>query len=210
MLESDGGNRAISPVVGVVLLLGILLMLVTVVSVGLAGFGDELSAEPFERVVTDESDSAEAIPPYEYDDNITAVDTEAGASTKHVVTLNITGDTVGNSLNHVTVDYTSGETDISGTAAGSNLSELYTIGIDTDNDGNIDKNAMDDVEQDDFNAENDGAKLVIELSGNYNLNANDVLVITYGEVQNPSSTGVYTADVDLNGDRVYDGTVSIQ
>lgn len=206
---SSGNNRAISPVVGVALLLGILVALVTAVSVGLLGFGSELSAEPFERVVADESDAAEAKPPYEYGDNITAVDTGAGATTSHVVTLNITGNTIGNSLNQITIDYTQEETDVSDTAAGSSLSDLRTIGIDTDKNGEIDKDAMGDVEQDDFNAENNGGKLVIELSGNYDLNADDELVIIYEEVENPPSTGTYTADINLNGDRVYDGTLSI-
>ncbi len=209
MKEVPDNNRAISPVVGIALLLSILLILVAVISVGLVGFGNKLSAEPFERVVADESDSAEAKPPYKYDDNITAVDTGAGTTTEHVVTLNITGDTIGNSLNQVTIDYTNGQTDISDTAAGNNLSALRTIGIDTDRDGAINKDAMGDVEQNDFNAENDGAKLVIELSGNYNLNENDKLVIIYGKVANPSSIGVYTADINLNGDRVYDGAISI-
>lgn len=209
MKEVPSNNRAISPVVGIALLLSILLILVAVISVGLVGFGNKLSAEPFERVVADESDSAEAKPPYKYDDNITAVDTGAGTTTEHVVTLNITGDTIGNSLNQVTIDYTNGQTDISDTAAGNNLSALRTIGIDTDRDGKLNKDAMDDVEQNDFNAENDGAKLVIELSGNYNLNENDKLVIIYEKVANPSSTGVYTADINLNGDRIYDGTISI-
>lgn len=204
-----GHDRAVSPVVGIALLLGILVLLVGVVSIGFVGFGHELSAGPFDRAVEDDPVSAEAATPYSYGDNITAVDDAAGATTRHVVTLNVTGNAVGNSLNQVTVDYRGGHTDVSDTAAGDDLTHLVAIGIDTDGDGRLDEDAMADVEPADFEAQNSGSKLVVELSGNHDLNADDQLVLVYEAVQNPSSSGTYDVDINLNGDRVYDGTLSI-
>ena len=202
-------DRGVSPVVGTVLLLVILFLLIGVISVGLLGFGADLSADPFERAVDGQPESSNTEAPYAYRDNITAVDNRTEATTEHIVTLNVTGNAVGNSLNQVTVDYTGGQTDVSETATGSDLDHLLVIGIDTSGNGQIDTDAMDDVERSDFDAEDDGSRLVIELTGNYDLNADDKLVIVYEAVTNPSATGTYAAEIDLNGDRVYNGTLSI-
>ncbi|PSQ44724.1 hypothetical protein BRD17_03120, partial [Halobacteriales archaeon SW_7_68_16] len=116
-------------------------------------------------------------PPYDIDDNITAADNAPGVTTGHIVSLNVTGDAVGNSLNQVTVDYLDGRTNVSETAAGNGLDHLRAIGIDTDKDGRMETNVTDDVETSDFESENDGSKLVIELTGNYNLAAGDELIV---------------------------------
>lgn len=202
-------DRAISPVVGTALLLGILLLLVGLISVGLLGFGTDLSTDPVDRVVEGQPESSNVEAPYSYGDNITSVDDEAGTTTEHIVTLTVTGNAVGNSLNQVTIDYTGDQTDVSETAAGSDLAHLLVIGIDTDGDGQIETDTIDDVEQSDFGAKNDGSKLVIELTGNYDLNADDKLVIVYEQVANPSAAGTHTAEINLNGDRVYNGTLSL-
>jgi hypothetical protein len=148
-------------------------------------------------------------PPYDTGENITAADNAPGVTTSHVVSLNVTGNAVGNSLNQVTIDYLSGETNVSETAAGSDIDTLRAIGIDTDGDGRIDTNVTDDVETSDFEAQNDGNKLVIELTGNYNLAAGDELMVVYDAVANPSTPGTYDVDINLNGDRVYNGSVEI-
>ena len=149
-------------------------------------------------------------PPYDTEGNITAADDAPGVTTSHVVSLNVTDDAVGNSLNQVTVDYLSGETNVCGTAGGDDLDNLRAIGLDTDGDGRIETNVMDDVEASDFEARNDGSTLVIELTGNYNLAAGDELIVVYDAVVNPSTPGTYDVDIDLNGDRVYDGSIAIE
>jgi hypothetical protein len=209
MVIPFGDDRGISPIVGIAMLIGLLMLMVAVLSVGLVGFGSELSFDPFDEVVTANSESADGGPSYTYGDNITSADDEAGTTTRHIVTLNVTGNAVGNSLNQVTIDYMSGQTNVSDTAAGSDIAHLLVVGLDTDDDGEIDVDTRDDVEQNDFSVENSGSKLVIELTGNYNLNADDKLVIVYEEVINPSSSGTYNVDINLNGDRVYDGALSI-
>lgn len=209
MMRDLSDQRAVSPVIGVALLLAIVLLLASVFSVGLYGFGNELTTSSFDRAVNKKYESSDTGAPYSYDDNITAVNNGAGETTRHIVTLNVTGNAVGNSLNEVTIEYTNEQTDVSETAPDDDLSHLLVIGIDTDNDGRIDTDAIDDVEPDDFETGDDGSKLEIELSGNYDLNADDTLVIVYEEVENPSAAGTYNVDIDLNGDRVYDGEISI-
>jgi len=148
-------------------------------------------------------------PPYDIDDNITAADNAPGVTTGHIVSLNVTGNAVGNSLNQVTVDYLDGRTNVSETAAGNGLDHLRAIGIDTDKDGRMETNVTDDVETSDFESENDGSKLVIELTGNYNLAAGDELIVVYDAVVNPSTPGSYDVGINLNGDRVYNGSIDI-
>jgi hypothetical protein len=149
-------------------------------------------------------------PPYDTEENITTADDAPGVTTSHVVSLNVTGNAVGNSLNQVTVDYLSGDTNVSETAAGDDLDNLRAMGLDTDGDGRIETNVMDDVETSDFEAQDDGSTLVIELTGNYNLAAGDELIVVYDAVVNPSTPGTYDVDIDLNGDRVYDGSIAIE
>jgi hypothetical protein len=122
----------------------------------------------------------------------------------------VTGDAVGNSLNQVTIDYEAAKTNVSAVPAGDELENLQAIGIDTDGDGRIDKTVKDDIEKSDFEANDGGSTLKIELSGNYNLGAGDYLVVVYTAVENPNTSGMYDVEVNLNGDKLYNGSLDIE
>jgi hypothetical protein len=54
----------------------------------------------------------------------------------------------------------------------------------------------------------DGSELIVEWTGNHDLDAGDKLIVVYGAVTNPDSTGDHDVAIDLNGDRVYDGAIT--
>ena len=198
------GRRAVSPLVGTLLMVALVILLASMLSVTVLGV-DLPSLATYERGIGERSDSTGA--PYDYGDNITAVDNGAGTTTKHVVTLNVTGNAVGNSLNQLTVTYDGGETVVSDSSK-EPVEDLRVTGIDEDGDGRIDDDAMGDVEDGDVTVADDGSELVVEWTGNHDLDAGDKLIVVYGAVTNPDSTGDHDGAIDLNGDRVYDGAIT--
>jgi hypothetical protein len=119
-------------------MVALVILLASMLSVTVLGV-DLPSLATYERGIGERSDSTGA--PYDYGDNITAVDNGAGTTTKHVVTLNVTGNAVGNSLNQLTVTYDGGETVVSDSSK-EPVEDLRVTGIDEDGDGRIDDDAM--------------------------------------------------------------------
>ena len=200
--------RAISPVVGIALLLGIVVILGLVVGAMTIGFAGEL-----------DSDEAEAIGEYRTGEHSTyrsklvwARNDATGATTSHVVNYTITSgsDTAGNSLNSVVIDYPAGTVDTTGL---NSRDEIVMVGIDSNQDETVDTDATNDVEccppDDGVKISNDGTTLTIELSGNYNLEAGDSLIIEYESVVNPSSGGNYSVTVEVNGEVTDSGSLDI-
>lgn len=132
---------------------------------------------------------------------IMAVEDDPGApSAEHRVEYPIpSGSNLdGDSLNSVQVRYLDDSVDL-------NLderSDVERIGIDTDGDGTIETNATDDLEQPSnggVEVTGDGTELNLDLSGNYNLNGGDTLIVVYDQVGNPHQSGVYPGSVRVNG-----------
>lgn len=197
MFESD--ERALSPAVGVVLLVAITLLM----GVSIAwSVGAELSREQAEGVTDGSLASPAGVQPVE-SEVIYPLDDSAGAVTTHVVVLPITGDNVGNSLNSVTVSYTAAN------ASGAGAGDIVLAGFDDDGDGQIETDWRGDVEDDDVGPKNDGQTFVVEVTGNYDLTDDHRLVLAVRSVENPASGGSYAVSVTVNDEQTYAGTLAI-
>jgi flagellin-like protein len=198
-------RRAIAPVIGVALLVVVTLLLASMFAVGameMVEFGME--REQVDALTGGETDGYRA-------ELIWARDDGAGATTAHVVNYTIApgSDTVGNSLNSVEIRYPDGSANVSDV---DERSDVVTVGIDRDRDGEIEVDATSDVEccppGDGVVVADDGNTLRIELSGNYGLEAGDALIVEYEAVENPGS-GDYSVTVDVNGDVTDSGTLTV-
>lgn len=148
----------------------VLLVAVLVVSVAVAGMASAASAG-----------------------SISASPDDPGATATHTTTVTIGSNTGGDSWNGFQVNYTA--SDVSNVGQG----DVTTIGIDRgDNDSGstIDVNVSDDLSS--VSGSNDGETLTIGLGGNYDLTEGDEVVVVYGNVQNPSSTGDYDVGMEVN------------
>lgn len=203
-------RRAITPLIGTVLLVVITLLLASMFAVGtteLVDFRDDR-----ERVddVTDLSSDGTRNDGYR-PELIWARDDEPGETATHVVNYTIANAsaTAGNSLNSVVIEYPDGSADVSSV---DDRVDVTTVGIDEDRDGDIDVDATDDVEccppDDGVKVSDGGNTLTIELSGNYDLEGGDALVVEFRRVKNPGS-GDYTVTVGVNGDVTDSGTLEV-
>lgn len=101
---------------------------------------------------------------------------------------------LGSSLGSIKIDYSlsSNQPDLSEITQ----SDIQKLGIDEDQDGKIETSVKSDF--DGINKQSNGI-LRIELTGNYNLDeASDVVIVQYKNVKNPSQTGTYNVQIDLN------------
>lgn len=122
-------------------------------------------------------------------------DSTAGVVTNHAVTATVDSDEDGSSLGSVYVDYSSGTsaTDVSNVDQ-SDVTEAYIVRDDDDTRENV----MDDLTG--VKKSNNGHTLKVTFGGSYSLDKNDVVHVTYDDVQNPKSAGNYQTDVTLNQD----------
>lgn len=198
-------GRGISPLVGTVFVVVITLLLVSMFAAGaieMANFGTE------RELVADLTESSGD----DYRSELVwARDDGADETTTHVVNYTVaTGSaTAGNSLNSVVVEYPDGTVDVSGV---DERSEVTTVGIDEDRDGAIDVDATGDVEccppSDGVKVSDGGNTLTIELSGNYDLEEGDSLIVEYESVDNPAA-GDHAVTVGVNGDVSDSGTLEV-
>ncbi|SDZ90194.1 flagellin N-terminal-like domain-containing protein [Haloplanus vescus] len=206
-------ERAISPIVGVALMVVITLLLASMFAVSalnLADFGTEREAV---ADLTDKNEGADAGGTESHaGELIWPVDDGSGATTTHVVNYTIASDsdTAGNSLNSVTIEYADGSVDVSDV---DERSDVTLVGIDGDRDGSVEDDATSDVEccppGDGVIVADGGNTLRIELTGNYNLAAGDALRVKYTAVTNPSA-GNHSATVTVNGEVDDTGTVEVE
>lgn len=149
-------------------------------------------------------------PPYTYNSQIKVANPEPSSTTQHVTAVNITGNAVGNSLNTLSINYVGADVNLSKTVSGSGLKQLNGVAIDKDGSGTPDVSALDDVINSTIDATDSNTTLEFEAIGNYNLEADDVLIISYSSVVNPSTLGDYTVEIDINGDIIASRTLPIQ
>lgn len=202
-------QRGIGPLAGVVLIIVITLLLASVFAVGavdMADFGTE------SELVQDLTNQDRVANDRYRSELIWARDNGADEITAHVVNYTIAtdSDTAGNSLNSVVIEYPDGSANVSDV---DERSEIVTVGIDEDQDGTIDANATGDVEccppSDGVKVSNNGHTLTIELSGNYNLDGGDSLIVEYEAVDNPVA-GDYAVTVGVNGDVSDSGMLAVE
>lgn len=172
--------RAVSPVIGVVLLVVITILLAGSMTFVFA-FGNDLEG-PDLGTPTDESPSG---PLY-------ALDEAAGATgIEHAVLAEANETMDGKQLSDIKVDYgddSADPDDVSG------FDDITEVGVDTDGDDEIETNLTDDL--DGVNT-NDNSRIRVAFDTTYVLSEGDTVIVQYEGVDNPNSSGEYEATVTL-------------
>ncbi len=176
-------DRGVSPVVGTILMVAIVILLASLLMFNASLFAGEIPGLP---EFGSSAGSGSGV--------IFALDDSPETTVQHRVEIPIPGDSNldGDSLNTVTVDYKNDTVQLrqSGTA------DVTKIGIDEDEDNEIETSSMSDL--DGVSVLDGGDELGLSLGGNHNLNGGMQVIVVYDAVQNPP-TGVYPAAVTLNG-----------
>ncbi|WP_227353884.1 hypothetical protein [Haladaptatus salinisoli] len=118
-----------------------------------------------------------------------------GATATHRVTVCASADEVGNSLSSVRVNYHA-DGSYDGSVQDVGVDDVRRVGIDTDDDGDIEVSVADDLES--VEAKNVGETLLFNFGGSYGLHAGDSVVVVFDDATNPTSAGEYTVEVDPN------------
>lgn len=194
-------GRAISPIIGVALMVILTVLLASVLATGVLPMGNDLDTGPFDRAINPWSGTR--------GDLVRVSDQSAGANdVRYRVNFNIKSgsDTIGNSLNSVVLDVTTGSPDM---FSPTGQADIEKIGIDKGSDGSIDQVITPDV--DGWNVQNGGSKLKIGFTGSaYSASAGDSIIIIFGGVTNPADPGTYDVRAQTSGDgNWHTGTIEI-
>lgn len=191
-------GRAVSPVVGVALMVAITVVLAATVLVAVPAVGDIEMPSFADGETDDESNEVQT-------ELIHAADGEPGEPDDHYVRVHIEegSDAVGNSLNGLHVTYPS-----SADASNVTGSDIERVGIDTDGDDVLETDAMVDLTG--LSTSDDGSTLDVTFNGNHDIDAGDWIVLDVSDVQNPAPAGEYDVSVDVNGDITEDGVLAVE
>lgn len=201
----DRDRRAVSPVVGVVLLVAITILLAGSMTFVFA-FGDGLeSPELATPTPEDGAAGADGTP----SGPLYAVDASAGAEgIEHAVLVEANATMDGKELSDIKVDYGDSGGDPDGA---SSFDDITEVGVDTDGDGDIEVDLHDDL--DGVNT-NDNSRIRVALDTTYELSAGDTVVVQFDGVDNPDAAGEYDATVALvahdNTEQAVDATLEIE
>lgn len=117
-----------------------------------------------------------------------------GERSNHTVTVTAAPNEAG-SIEGFEVNYSNADVDLSGVRAG----DVRTIGIDRGDNrsrAGVDVDISDDLQN--VSVGGDGGTLTFNLTGNYSLDGGDELVVSYGNVVNPSSAGNYSVGLEIS------------
>jgi len=202
-------RRGLSPVIGVLLMIVITILLASIFAVETLTFGEDLDERDgqFEGAVETMSGN-----PWsgERGDLVRVANNRAGA-TDVTYRVNFTirpgSNTIGNSLNSVYLEVTTGSPAM---FSNTELADLKRVGVDEGSDGTIDQYITDDV--DSWQIQNDGTALKIGFSGSaYTASPNDSVIVIFNGVENPSDAGEYDLRAETSGDGNWHyGTITIR
>lgn len=202
---TEGDTRAVSPVIGTVLMIVLTILLASVVSAGLLSSGGRLD-EPELGTVTATASGTPWIG--DLSGLIQPADDTAGATdVRYRVNFTIAdgSDTIGNSLNSVELRTKDSSPDMFSATSQSSLERAY---VDTDGDGDAEQDISDDV--DGWDVSNGGSSVKIDFGGEYDAQADHSIVIVFEGVNNPSTAGTYTLEAQTSGDGNWQqGTIEI-
>lgn len=193
--DAEDGGRAISPVLGTVLMVALTILLASVVSAGLISTGQTLE-EPDIQGPTETVSGNPWVG--SLSDLVTLSDNTAGATDVRYrtnFTVQSGSDTVGNSLNSVQLRMDDTSLAI---FADTGQSSLGTATVDTDGDGVGEQDISDDLNG--WEVNNGGSEVKIKFGGEYTAEAGDSVIITFDDVDNPASAGTYGLEIQTSGD----------
>lgn len=202
----DIDERAVSPTIGVVLLVAIGVTIAAGVAAVSLGLTDELDGtEPEE--VAEYPGTATATPTGETTNAVTSRNPTAGATdTRNVVRVAIPesgSNAAGSSLSGLDVAYPSGFD-----ASGLTTDDVLVVGVDEDGDGTLDSELTGDLSG--VRVTDDGQTVELTFGGNSGLNTGDTVVAELDGIDNPASAGEYDVTVEINdGEETAAGTVTI-
>lgn len=196
------GSLAVSPVLGVILMVALTVLLAPVIVVAFPEV-EGLEAN-YDRTHEYWEDQAEDMVG-NVKTTVWVPNNESGVGLQdkeNLMAFKVSedSDTAGNSLNSIEITYPSGfdASDVD------SRSDIVQVGLDQDGDGKIDsgRDATDDVEccppDDGVKISNDGKTLTIETSGNYDVKGGDNIIAKYKGVDSGAPDGNVT--VGINGD----------
>jgi FlaG/FlaF family flagellin (archaellin) len=201
-------RRAVSPVIGVTLMVVLTVLLASVFAAGILSFDGRLDqrTEQFDDAVS----TASANPwSGESGDLVRVSDRRAGATDVRYrinFTVRPGSNTIGNSLNSVEIDVTTGQPDMFNGTGQANLEKVV---VDEDSDGSVDQTITGDVNG--WAVTGGGSTLDIQFDGSaYTASADDSIVVVFDGVDNPTSPGTYDVEVETSGDgNTHSGTITI-
>lgn len=184
------GDRAISPVVGTILMVVITILLAgTLTFVVQFDTNDEMADD----VVEGDLDTATPAGDDLQGDLVVAENATPGASDVVHSTVVEVDEAAGTTLEELIVEYPKEEVDLSTTQH----DEIITIGVDTDRDGAFEQSFdADDVSG--IGTNDDNSRLSLTLDTSYTLSEGDRLTVRYEGGDNPDSAGEYNVTVTLN------------
>lgn len=206
--------RAVSPVIGVILLTVITILLASVIASGILSLGMGLNdkEDQFDESLDKTAVSTLTGNPWSgsQDELVQLSDTQAGAvdvSVRTNFTIQDGSDTIGNSLNSVYLEVTSSPAP--DMFSNTSRSDLVKVVVDENSDGTVDQEITHDV--DGWQVENGGSALKIGFSGAaYTPNANDSIIVVFEGVENPDTAGTYDLRAETSGDgNWHHGTITI-
>lgn len=201
-------TRAISPVVGIALMIIITLLLASVVSVGFGTYGNDLDEKKDQ--FDDRVSTASGNPWTGSRANLVGLSNNEAGATDVRARVNFTirpeSDTVGNSLNSIYLEVTTGSPSM---FSGADQGDLIRAGVDENSDGTIDRDIASDVNG--WEVQNGGSAVKIEFSGAaYTASENDSVIAVVGDVNNPTDAGSYDLRAETSGDGNWHyGTITI-
>ncbi len=210
-MDTPQPDRALSPVIGVTILVAIVVVLAAGVGAIVLGFGEDLtSTDPDAVAATDTDAPAEATPTpaaAEQEALVSSRNNTAGANgTRNVAVFDVSvgSNTAGNSLNSIELDYnhTSGFV-----VSNDTLDAVLVAGLDTDGDDETETNLSTDLSG--VTVSDNGTTVSVNFVGNYGVNENDTLVLEFNGVDNPTTAGEYTVSVTVNGEVTRNATMEI-
>lgn len=195
-------RRGVSPVVGVVLVVVLTLMLGSVLAAGVMVYGNGLNSDsavptPGNSSVTETIGGNRWLgAPGE----LFRLSNNQADATDVSMQVNFTiepdSNTIGNSLNSIYIEVTTGSPDM---FSGTEMADLERIAVDTDGDGSTERDITEDVNG--WTVKNGGSALKVELTGSaYTPAANDSILLTFGSVTNPPDPGTYELRAETSGD----------
>lgn len=123
---------------------------------------------------------------------------DPGANATHTMSVDVTPNEAGNSLSTVYINY-SADTAFDGDVANVTTRDVLRVGVDMDEDGDIDRKAKDLKNV--LHPRN--GTVVFDFGGDTDIDHNESVVVTYENVTNPT-TGSYNVSLDVNHQSKFD------
>ena len=213
-------RRALSSVIGVSLMIVIVVLLASVMAGLVLTYGNELERPEMTDsgpVTTDSGSEATGsrLNPWDNEEALLAPEnpTAGAEDVRYRVIFEIqeqkggdSNDAVGNSLNDVLVSVDDVDRRM---FSGVTKSDVEKFEVEREN-GDTEKYLYDVEDEENWSIDNDNNELKMTLSGNYDIQAGDVITIIIDSIDNPAEPGTYDIAVELNdGEDTESGTLEI-